>query len=478
MRALRAGRRFVALALLLSMSIVPAAAAEYTAFLTSSGPVNSDTATTARGEAVVDSRSYSYTDGSRLSMQRLRTNAAGAPAQELGKMTVSGTSGLLRWYDSKEAAWHVVQLGAGTYPVGTYHISTDKGSAIIVPPQVYLDHSNGMIEHLPAYNGSMVISPVQDGFLITLKTPALPANVHAEWFLVRSNGQLVDWNNAESAPKWSIYSFTGDNRWCMTGYYYLAPNSYYPWGENYYNNLPAAYIAGRMMRDDNQPGSMILGLAMLDVMTRQRNEEGYLPSLAGSTWLHDEYNVEPGYFDTRFNVDFSTAQMNAVKRYSITQWNNDLIRFGDYLCNYSTRHHFVANATGSREGWLVQDYAHANGNKPTHASLNHQAASAVFLYRLAALTKLPRFSEMAETLTRGIENTAALWLKEDGDLHYAYMPNGKYERTDYPYLTYNDLLELQQEIMAARGTPSAAIQTLIDSKLKWMNAHGVTGYNQ
>lgn len=480
MRAGRAVRRLLACALLLALLVIPAGAASaYTAFLTNQGPVNTDSSTSARGDSTIDSRSYSFTDGSRLSMQRMRTRETGAPAQEIGKMTVAGTSGMLRWYDSAEDAWHVVNLAAGTYPMGTYHISTDQGSAIVVPPQVYLDHSNGMIEHLPAYNGSLVISPTAGGFLLTLKVPALPANVHAEWLLVRSDRQLVDWNNPESAPKWAIYSFTGDNRWCMTGYYYLAPNSYYPWGQNYYNNLPAAYIAGRMMRDSNQPASMMIGLAMIDVMRGLRTEEGTLLSLAGSNWLRDDYNIGPGYFDTRFNVDFCTAQMNAVSRYAISQWNTELIRFGDYLRSYATLHHFAANATGKQEGWLVQDYAHKDGGKPTHCSLNHQAASAVFFYRLAAVTKETRFTEMAEQLTRGIENTAPLWIKENGDLYYAYMPNGTYDRADYPFLTYNDLLELQQEVSAARGgLPSAAIQSLLDSKRAWMDANGITEYNK
>ncbi len=441
------------------------------------GTVYTDSSTTARGDAFIDSRAYSYPDGSRLSMQRIRTKDAGAPAQDLGKMTVSGSEGLLRWYDKQEAVWHVVPLKAGTYPAGTYHISTDKGSAIIVPSQTYLDHSNGMIEHLPACNGTLVISEVQDGFLFTLRTPALPANVHAEWFLLRSANQLVDWNRAESAQKWSIYSFTGDNRWCMTGYYYLAPESYYPAGANYYHNLPAAYIAGRMMRDEGQPASAFLGLAMLDVMGGLCNEEGYWPSLSGSVWLRDDYGIEPGYFDTRFNVDLATAQLNAVNRYGISEWKTGLIRFGDYLRGYCERHHFSFDLEG-RPGWLVQDYAHKNGGSPTHSSLNHHAAIAVFLYRLTTLTGEKRFADTAEILTCGIEHSASQWLKPDGDLYYAYMPDGSFDRADYPYLTYNDLLELQSCISAARGAASGALDTLLTSKRQWMDARGIVEYNQ
>ena len=175
-------------------------------------------------------------------------------------------------------------------------------------------------------------------------------------------------------------------------------------------------------------------------------------------------------------MDLATAQLNAVKRYQITQWKDDLIRFGDYLSGYCERHHF-SNSQDGKEGWLVQDYAHKDGGSPTHCSLNHQAASAVFLYRLSGLTQEPRFARTADLLTQGIENSASQWIKPDGDLYYAYMPDGSYDRADYAYLTYNDLLELQECVTAARGTASQALDSLLSSKRQWMDTNGVTGYN-
>ena len=49
---------------------------------------------------------------------------------------------------------------------------------------------------------------------------------------------------------------------------------------------------------------------------------------------------------------------------------------------------------------------------------------------------------------------------------------------DYAYLTYNDLLELQQYVAESRGTPSALINGLLTSKKLWMDANGVTDYNK
>lgn len=474
----RAAARFFALFLAFSCLLTaPAGAVAETAFTTSLGAVSVEASTVMRGSAWFDTRTYAYPDGTRLSMQRLRTVGGSEAAQDLGKLTLAGEMGSLRRYDAGKGEWYSVPLQAGTYPAGTYHLATAKGSAILVTSQAYLDHSNGMIEHLPACDGSLVIAQSADGFLFTLRTPALPAGVHAEWFLLRSDKQLVDWARPDSLEKWSIYCFTGMNRWCMTGYYYLAPDTYYPYAPNYYNNLPAAYIAGRMLRDVAQPASMYLGLAMLDVMEGLRNEEGYLPSLAGSTWLFNDYGIGPGYFDTRFNVDLAVALLNAVGRYQVDDWKPDLIAFGDFLCGYAERHHYTVS-DGVAEGWLVQDYAHPNGNLPTHCSLNHLAAEAVLLYRLAALTGESRFTETAELLTRGIEFTARSWIAENGDLHYYRLPDGTFGRTDYAYLTYNDLLELQQLVTDSRGAPSAELGVLLLAKKQWMDANGVTDYNQ
>lgn len=439
--------------------------------------VNVETSTVMRGSSWFDTRTYAYPDGTRLSMQRLRTVGGNTAVQDLGKLTLDGAEGSIRRYDEATGSWYVARLEPGTYPAGTYHFTTPAGSAILVTSQAYQDHSNGMIEHLPACDGSLVVSKTDGGFLLTLRSPALPAGVHAEWFLLRSPGQLVDWARPDSPEKWSIYRFTGLNRWCMNGYYYLAPDSYYPYGPNYYHNLPAAYIAGRMLRDEGQPASMYLGLAMLDVMEGLRGADGYLPSLAGSTWLYDSYGVGPGYFDTRFNVDLAVALLNAVNRYQVNDWRDDLIRFGDYLRGYAERHHFSFDK-GELQGWLVQDYAHPNGNLPTHCSLNHQAAEAVLLYRIAALTGESRFTETAELLVRGIEHSALYWIKPDGDLHYYRMPDGSFGRKDYAYLTYNDLLELQQLVTASRGAPSSEIAGLLATKKQWMDTHGVTEYNR
>jgi hypothetical protein len=48
--------------------------------------------------------------------------------------------------------------------------------------------------------------------------------------------------------------------------------------------------------------------------------------------------------------------------------------------------------------------------------------------------------------------------------------------TDYPYLTYNDLCDVQ-DILAAMGrVRDPDLQMLMDSKKAWMDDNGVEGY--
>ena len=85
---------------------------------------------------------------------------------------------------------------------------------------------------------------------------------------------------------------------------------------------------------------------------------------------------------------------------------------------------------------------------------------------------------LADRMVRGIEQSELLWYKPDGDLNYSYKPDGTCSGQDYPYLTYNDLLELQRLYAARHGQENPAIARLLQVKLTWMNKNGVTGYNK
>ena len=451
--------------------------ASYTAFTTSLGPV--ERTETVQTLTEVRHETRRYTDTEQCVVEMGRTDALlDAPAHTAAVFHMDGYSGTVRWFDRSKNQWYEKPLEEGTLPRGMYFIRVDGVDSIVVTAQAYTAHENGMIEYLPDSIGGLTVTREDGGWSFALQVGDLPAGAYSDYLLLTSNQQLIDWTQSASLARWSNYRFTDDNRWCYDGYYYTAPSSYYPYGENYFYSLPAAHIAGKMARDAGEPASRALGLAMIDIMRVKQNEYGFIPSQAGSTWLKGDYNIDPGYYDTRFNTDFWLANLNAVETFGVTEWMDRTRVYADFLTAHAQQHHF-SFGSGEDEGWLVEDYWHPNGlGKTTHASLNHHAAEAVFLYRFANYTGEESYAELADCMVRGIEHTVDLWLLPDHNLNYSYKPDGTASGNDYPSLTYNDLLDLQRLYTQRHGEKNEAIQTLMDNKLIWMTANGVKDYNK
>lgn len=384
----------------------------------------------------------------------------------------------MRSYSVETGQWTVTPLeNEMSLGRGMYFVRTDQAEAILVTPLTYTGHENGMIEYLPDYDGALSIQNTGNGYALSLSVAALPGGSYSDFLALCADSHLINWDDPGAVARWTNYRFTDSNRWCYDGYYYTAPSDYYPSGENYFYPIPAAHIASKMTRDAGEPASRALGLAMIDIMQEQQNAYGFIPSRAGSGWLNRDYDIDPGYFDTRFNTDFWLANINAAENFGVTAWLDKASMYADFLMDFAAEHHFTFG-TDEDEGWLVEDYWHENGKgKPTHSSLNHHATEAIFLYRLTNATADEQYAEFADRLVRGIELTADLWPMEDGNLYYAYLPDGTMMTGDYPSLTYNDLLDLQSLYRQRHGSESEAIAFLLRIKLAWMNANGVTDYN-
>ena len=416
----------------------------YTAFTTKLGDVTRSE--TEQDLTEVHRATRRYTDGQGCAVEMGHSAAVlDAPAHTAAQFEMKGTSGTVRWYDTAASSWKQQPLTAGTLPSGMYFLRVDGVDSILVTPMTYAARDNGMIEYFPGKNGSLKIERTASGFRFSVRVAALTQSTYSDYLLLTSQQTLIDWSDPSMLSRWANYSLIGTNRWCYNGYYYSAPSTYYPFDENYFYSLPAAHIAGKMANDTDQPASRAIGLAMIDLMREQQNEYGFIPSQAGSTWLKTDYGIAPGYYDTRFNTDFWLANINAAENFGAT-------------------------------GWL--DKTRNGESSPTHASLNHHAAEAEFLYRMADAVDEDSYAVLADRMVRGIEQSELLWYKPDGDLNYSYKPDGICSGQDYPYLTYNDLLELQRLYAARHGQENPAIARLLQVKLTWMNKNGVTGYNK
>lgn len=421
-------------------------------------------------------------------MERLSASGEDIEAQVITTFALGEGEGTLRSYDSGSGKWTVTALSEGVLPYGMYFISTGSVSggsgsssvseSIFITPQTYEARENGMIEAMSDYNGSLTVSKQDGRYFITVSAPALKNGMFCDFTALCSESALVDWNNTDNVKKWENYRFTDDNRWCYDGYYYKTPSNYIPSGNGYFYKLPAAHITGKMAKNKDDAASRAFALTMLDVMHDRYTESGYIPSENGSQWLKSEYNIDAGYYDTRFNTDIALAMLNAGENFGAPELIKQAEKYGKFLLSHAANRHYTFGS-GAYEGWLVDDYWHENGkSKRTHVSLNHHTAEAVFLYRLADATGDETYAKTAEKMVRGIEYTADKWIMPDGNLYYSYGSDGNMITGDYPYLTYNDLLELQKIYTKRYGAENSAIAKLMSSKLAWMNQNGVTGYNK
>ena len=293
---------------------------------------------------------------------------------------------------------------------------------------------------------------------------------------VAFSGQCGDWwayltpgdINGEDGLAWlsrcTVEKFGADNRLTLDGYYYTTPGDYTPSGENCYYRIPAAYIASKLAcRSDSLHGYQ-MATAMLDLQQAHYYPQGFLPTCPESGWLSRDYGIGPGFYDTRFNTDIAMAYLALGRELGIETFTRQAMEYAAYLVNHAKNH-----AVSTGDGILVDDYAHPDGNSPTHCSLNHQLAEILFLLQ----TEDTAAESTALRMLRGVEETEEHWVREDGNLHYARFPDGAYGDEDYPYLTYNDLLALNRYLGG-----NAALERLMETKRTWMDANGVTGYNQ
>lgn len=410
-------------------------------------------------------------------MERLTADNA-SDAQTLTVFELGGGSGTVRSYDNESKKWNISALAEGTLAYGMYFISVGGSESIFITPQAYRTRENGMLESVPSLNGALRISQQNGSWYLTVTAAALQAGMLCDFTALCSASGLVDWSSSEDISKWENYRFTDDNRWCYDGYYYKTPSNYIPSGENYYYKLPAAHITGKMAKNKNDTASRALALSMIDVMKARYCSSGYIPSENGSRWLQDTYRIGTGYFDTRFNTDFALAMLNAGENFGAQQLIADAEVYGRFFTAYAAKRHFTVGS-GESEGWLVDDYWNENGNPlRTHVSLNHHTAEAVFLYRLSDATGDETYIATAEKMVKGIENTAGKWIMSDGNLYYSFGNDGHMIEGDYPYLTYNDLMELQRLYTKRHGTENTSVSGLMASKLAWMEKNGITGYNK
>lgn len=382
------------------------------------------------------------------------------------------TAGTIWYYDRETSYWKTTALDTMQLNSPCVYIDGDGADFFYYPPTGYNPLENNSLQ-LTGSTGFLSIKKVRKGWRVQMYGSYLGAGEVCDYTLVKGKGEpaLLDTERENVMNLWSTYCNAGDGRWCYDGYYFPAAYNYIPTGTNVLYRCVAAYGANSM--EGQSKGTRcanLLSAAMLDTLSLQQNEAGYFPSMSGSEWLKADYGIDPGYYDTRFNSDLLLIYAKHIRRTGAL--TEPASRYMDFFLHHAEECHFETE----NGGWLVWDYAPAQ--KPVHCSLNHQLAEMLDLYEYADILQRPELTELADRMLLGLEDTKDDWLLDDGNLHYCQMPDGTFGKDDYPYLTYNDLFNIQKKYEELGRERSAALDELMAAKLTWMQANGVTGYKE
>ncbi|HZH93390.1 MAG TPA: hypothetical protein VFD79_04750 [Tissierellaceae bacterium] len=385
---------------------------------------------------------------------------------------IPGEAGTLKYFDDHKNLVEVAMV-EGPLPQGRIiFLSTDSYHYILGQPYTYRDLGAGTKDSLLSH--PIQLKKDQSGWVVTFRYSLSPG-VHGILWGVGSPQDLVDFDNKDQFRLWSNYDLDKNARLLYDGYHYKNPTTYFPTSPNSYWRIPSDYLTNSMVRSGGSPASEIIGSSLLKIAHKNIGGEGFLPTLPRSNWLYEDYGIEAGFFDTRFNADTIETNIIAYKKYGDPVYRDMAIRLADYYLDHGRNNRFVLQDPTLGEGWLVEDYYHKSGRK-NHTSLNHQLQAIHSFLLLYESEKNPEYLDFAQKMINGIKITRDMWIMEDGNLEYAYMPDGTMGLVDYDYLTYNDLLNVQEALARIKGQSDQDLQILMESKKLWMDRNNVSGY--
>lgn len=387
---------------------------------------------------------------------------------------IPGSKGKIRYFDS-EKKLITLELKEGSVNVNTtIFIETDMYSMMLGKPYIYKDLGHGTIEHMGA--GAITVKKIGGKFYLSYAFNFEKDTFGIMWG-IGSYNKLLDLENTNNQKIWGNYDLDRKARLSYNGYHYKSPNSYIPSTNMSYWLIPSDYLANALIATGGSMASDILGNALLNINMLKVNEEGFMPTYPKSSWLYNDYGIEGGFFDTRFNGDTIYTYLNAYKKFGNEKYRSTYLKMSDYYMRHGEKNHYKIISDSGDEGRLVQDY-HAPNAKETLCALNHQLQAINAFYGLYQQEGDEKYLAFSDILLLGVKNTRDSWILPGGDLHYAYMGNGNMGRKDYEYLTYNDLFNVQNKIIQIKGVEDYDIRVLMEFKKGWMDKNGITQYKK
>lgn len=391
-------------------------------------------------------------------------------------LSIEGTSGKAYYYAGEY--WVETDLFAPIPKDKTLYIRTDKQDLIISPAFHYEQFENASIEEKPEFLKSIQFVNNGNNIDILMKMTN-NESIEAHFWYLKSDEQLIHIEEDVQKFIWSSYISNDDQRWCYDGYYYRSPSTYEPYSEDMFWRNPAAYVVNSFTKTRGSRASENLSYAMLDTLIQHIVDDGYFKTYPKSRdFLYEDYKLDGGFYDTRFNIDITKTFLIAYDYTGYQKFYDSAIGQIEFFINFLNNHNYDVTKDG-KYGILVEDYYHENQDyTKTHSSLNHHLAEIYVLYMMYERTDDMMYLDYAEKMMQGVRNTRDMWIMPDNGLEYAYMPDGTMGLVDYPYLTYNDLYDVQiirEKLGLGRD---ADLDYLMSKKRTQMDKKGITQYKK
>ena len=397
--------------------------------------------------------------------------------------------GYVTYFDPETEEWVINQrLRSGvSFPLSTAFVNIENETYLIFDQAyAYEEGEDGTIIARDDLMGRLFMNPRGYGFDFMLGY-AMEEGITTEMWTLESHEPLIDMENPEAYVKtgetsmefWERCSYGTDHRFLLDGYYSKTPKTYSGYQENSFWKNPGIHVPYNYVLYGNDRASEDLGYIQLFLSSRNMEEAGYYKTEPESEWLQGAYGLEGNYYDTRFNADMGVALIKAYQKYNEPYFLDQAKKLLAFYAEFANNNHYAFYNETSQEGWLIQDYWNENGEyEPVHSSLNHQMQEIYFLYLMGSELGDASVISLGDKLLKGVEITSDIWIKPGGDLHYGYIADGTFDIEDYPDLTYNDMYNVQAQLVEMGRERNASLDQLMQSKKAYMDKEGITSYFQ
>ncbi len=391
------------------------------------------------------------------------------------EIPIAGTTGTVQYVDENRE-WHTLGL-YDQMPMAPLYVITDEEEWLIEPAFHYEDVGSASIDDVGL--GQPVSFCMSETGIVCNIPMTNQEGVEAYYWALQSTEQLIPLDEGVQDQLWAGYLVRDAQRYGYDGYYYTTPSSYAPYTETMFWRNPSAYGPTSFTLTGGSRASDDLSYAWLEILVDNAEPEGYWLTYPKSVgFLYNMYGMEGGFYDTRFNTDITETLFVAYGKTGDAQFLDAAIAQMDFFMEFAANHNYTFEVDGV-VGILVEDYYHPTDEyDKTHCSLNHHLAEINTLYHGYEQTGNQDYLDMAELMLQGVRNTRDLWVMDDHGLEYAYMNDGTMGLTDYPFLTYNDLYNVQAQREKMGMERDEALDYLMSEKKIQMDAKGITGYKR